>query len=416
MPLQAIPPLPAEAKLKSDSTYAVVGGFGGLGRATIVWMAERGARHILSISRSGGKDLQSQTFISELEAKGVRVAAKTCDVSSLDEIVSVIEEAKRDGLPPIRGVIQSAMVLKVCNLRCNTGLLGRCGLSKHANWRSHQDSLFEKMTLEQWRESLTPKICGSKNLHRSFGNDIDFFILMSSSVCLRGNVGQSNYAAACSFQDTLARRRTTMGVPAWSINIGPVLEVGFVSENPEVAATLKRRGLGTISVCHLLALLNYAIANPMGAGGDPAENVCSIGLLPDHDPNTAEDIGIAERRFAHLVQRDARVCKVEGTSASVLKQLEDVDQFEDAVNIVCSAILQQLGKLIATPAEMLSAAQSLDSYGVDSLVAVELRNWINAYLQANIPLMVLRGTSSIKELANIIAKESQFINSKVVIN
>lgn len=113
---QAIPPSPAEAQLKADATYLIVGGFGGLGRAFIQWMAEHGAKNILSISRSGAKSQQDHAFISELAAKGVRVVASRCDVSSQDQLTSTVIAAKSDGLPPIRGIIQSAMLLKVRDL------------------------------------------------------------------------------------------------------------------------------------------------------------------------------------------------------------------------------------------------------------------------------------------------------------
>lgn len=263
------------------------------------------------------------------------------------------------------------------------------------------------MTLDQWHGSLAPKVRGTKNLHKIFGNSVDFFIMLSSVVCLRGNIGQSNYAAACSFQDAFARHRVAMGAPALSINVGPVQEVGFVSENPEVAESLKRRGLGTISVTELLALLNYAVANPTSSDG-----ACAVGLIPEYEPVTSEHDSVKDRRFAHLVRHEGGARKVEGATDDVLQLLDGAARFEDAAEIICGAILQQLGKLIATPVESLSAAQSLDSYGVDSLVAVELRNWIGAFLQANVQLMVLRGTPSIKELAKIVTTESRLVSFK----
>ena len=73
----------------------------------------------------------------------------------------------------------------------------------------------------------------------------------------------------------------------------------------------------------------------------------------------------------------------------------------------------QLSKVTALPVERLNPAESLDAYGVDSLVAVELRNWIGAYLQANVPLLVLRGTGSIQELAEIVTKESRLVEDSL---
>lgn len=77
---------------------------------------------------------------------------------------------------------------------------------------------------------------------------------------------------------------------------------------------------------------------------------------------------------------------------------------------MCQALLLQLEKLVVTPAGTFSPAHSLDIYGVASLVAVELRNWKGAYLQANVQLMVLRGTGSIVEMTRIVTKEPRLIS------
>lgn len=76
-------------------------------------MGSHGARNILSISRSNPQHQQIQDFIREMEAKGVRLIAKKCDITSEGELASVIKDVAQGGLPPIRGVVQSAMVLKV---------------------------------------------------------------------------------------------------------------------------------------------------------------------------------------------------------------------------------------------------------------------------------------------------------------
>lgn len=265
------------------------------------------------------------------------------------------------------------------------------------------------MSGDEWEGALAPKVSGTKNLHQVLGNDVDFLVLLSSTVAVGGNVGQSNYAAACSFQDTLARNRTALGLPAYSINLGPVLEAGYVSENPEVAATLRRQGLGSVTISELLAMLNYAVTNPRA--NDPAESVCSLGLIPTgRESGLGESFWMGQCIFGHLIKREKVGQKTSGGSVDLNTLLADAATFEDAVEVTCQAILQQLGRLIATSVDMLDPAKNLDSYGVDSLVAVELRNWIGTYLQANVQLMVLRGTGSIHKLAQIVAKESRLVN------
>lgn len=77
-------------------------------------MASHGARYIVALSRSGAKDQESQSFMQEMNAKGVRVLGKSCDISSEERVASLPQEMALEGMPPIRGIIQSAMVLKVC--------------------------------------------------------------------------------------------------------------------------------------------------------------------------------------------------------------------------------------------------------------------------------------------------------------
>lgn len=111
--LQATPALPTAAQFKQNASYVIVGGMGGLGQSIISWMASHGAKTIFSLSRSGIKDQQTLSFIEGLRAQGVELHTKKCDVSIADDVYSFLKENQRLGFPPVRGVIQSAMVLRV---------------------------------------------------------------------------------------------------------------------------------------------------------------------------------------------------------------------------------------------------------------------------------------------------------------
>ncbi len=298
------------------------------------------------------------------------------------------------------------------------------------------------MTASDWNAALAPKVRGTLNIDAVFGGggsaggSLDFFLMLSSAVAVSGNAGQSNYGAACSFQDALARQRvngagpTTAAAPKcsyYSINVGVVIEVGFVAENPAVAEALRKAGLGALHLADLLSVVNYAVtrqdsaaAGAAAAGWSRPRGGCVAGMVPPASRGSGVPRWMRERRFAHLVHQRQRLGaggEQRGSSDGVAKGTEDLASAlshaagpKEAVDIVGAAILQQLGKLIATPVEMLSPARSLDNYGVDSLVAVELRNWIGTYLRANVQLMVLRGTSSINELAGIVARESRLVS------
>lgn len=137
--ISVVPILPrAEVPLhlRSDATYVLVGGLGGLGRAQAVFMAENGARHIAFISRSGDRREEAKEVMQKLREAGVNVKAYAGDVADKSQLKGILDDIA-SSMPPIRGVIQGAMVLA--------------------------DSLFSKMTHEQWVAATRPKVQGRSN-------------------------------------------------------------------------------------------------------------------------------------------------------------------------------------------------------------------------------------------------------------
>lgn len=162
----------------------VIGGTGGLGKATLRLLANLGAKRLVTISRSGLDNQASKEIVEEMASRGVELTVHKGSVLDKDSLRAVSERCKGH---PIRGVIQSALVL--------------------------QDSRVEEMTYNQWRAAVDPKVTGTWNLHEVFGDALDFFILFSSSGGIIGSFSQGNYCAGNTFQDALARYRAGMGLP-----------------------------------------------------------------------------------------------------------------------------------------------------------------------------------------------------------
>jgi acyl transferase domain-containing protein/NADPH:quinone reductase-like Zn-dependent oxidoreductase/SAM-dependent methyltransferase len=205
-------------KLRADASYLLVGGVGGLGRSIAHWMVDHGARNLILLSRSAGKQ-DSGGFVAQLREAGCRVVAISCDVADEGALARALDRCERDeGLPPVRGVIQGAMVL--------------------------QDSILEQMTLDDWQTATRPKVAGSWNLHARFSRpgSLDFFVMLSSLSCILGWASQANYAAGGTYQDALARWRQASGLPAVSIDIGVVKGVGYVAESRAVSDRLRKAG------------------------------------------------------------------------------------------------------------------------------------------------------------------------------
>ncbi|KAG8412860.1 putative secondary metabolism biosynthetic enzyme [Metarhizium acridum] len=106
-------------------------------------------------------------------------------------------------------------------------------------------SILETMSHDGHAESVKPKELGSWNLHEILPEKLDFFILLGSISGITGNPGQANYAAG-NFMDSLAHHRRSKGLPAISLDLGLVLDVGFVAErqgtsNLEVGVAMSGR-------------------------------------------------------------------------------------------------------------------------------------------------------------------------------
>lgn len=172
-------------RLDPNATYLLVGGLGGLGRSLARQFVASGARNIAFVSRSGGETPEAQALIQELSV--ARVRAFKGDVTETASFRAAMDQCGRE-LPPIRGVVQMAMVLR--------------------------DTVFENMTHEWWETGLRPKVHGTRNLHDYFGAErpLDFFITCSSISGITGNPGQAQYCAGNTYQDTLAHYRRSKGL------------------------------------------------------------------------------------------------------------------------------------------------------------------------------------------------------------
>ena len=101
-----------DCHFSTDKSYLIAGGLVGLGRSAANWFAQRGARHIVLLSRSGPKSETSVAFIQELETMGVQVYTPACDITNLADLKATLSSCA-ESMPPIRGVIQAAMALQV---------------------------------------------------------------------------------------------------------------------------------------------------------------------------------------------------------------------------------------------------------------------------------------------------------------
>ena len=235
MDAEAVRPAPdcADLPVTANASYLLTGGLGGFGLATARRLVEWGARHLILIGRSGAATPEAVAGVCELEAAGARVVVECADVADAGALAAVLERAAQT-LPPLRGVIHGAMVLR--------------------------DGPLAQMTAIEMESVLRPKIDGAWNLHRLTQDlALDFFVLYSSVSSMIGNVGQANYAAANSYLDALAENRRAAGLPGTSICWGPIESVGVVAGNTKMLEGFERMGLECVTLEQAWKALSWSI-------------------------------------------------------------------------------------------------------------------------------------------------------------
>ena len=102
----------AAGLLRGDGTYIIIGGTGGLGRSMAKWLSTKGAKYIVLVSRSGTVNEKLKILTEKLAPLGTQIIVKPSDVSSKADVERLVKEELKD-LPPVRGVVHGAMVLRV---------------------------------------------------------------------------------------------------------------------------------------------------------------------------------------------------------------------------------------------------------------------------------------------------------------
>ncbi|KAH8799819.1 hypothetical protein F5884DRAFT_905307 [Xylogone sp. PMI_703] len=379
-----LPEIPS-AKLRPDASYLIVGGLGGIGRSVCHWMSTRGAKNIIVLSRSANAQQKAATFLAEMAKVGCRVKTVGCDVANEAALAEVLRTCAQD-MPPIRGVVQAAMVL--------------------------QDSILELMKLEDWSAAVRPKVQGSWNLHQQLSKtDLDFFVILSSLAGICGYASQANYSAGGSFEDALAKYRTKNGQPGVAIDIGIVKSVGYVAETEGTAERLiGNSGYMLLSEDDVLKAVESAILTPYS--GQILLGLNEGSNRPWEETQIARDLRFSSLRYQDLAQNSGNTNKA--GSSDLLSKIAAATSFDEAAQVVMEGITKKLMDIFMIEESEVNPAKSLSSYGVDSLVAVELRNMLSLRAGADISIFDIMQSSSITSLAATVAAKSSHIDPSLI--
>ncbi|HLA35566.1 MAG TPA: type I polyketide synthase, partial [Rhodocyclaceae bacterium] len=343
------------ATFKPECSYLITGAQGALGRVLVDWLAAQGVRHLALLGRSNA----DTDWLQSLEQRGVQARWYRVDVADYDALQAALA-AIRQQQAPLGGVFHLAG-------QVDDGLIGG------QNW-------------PRFGRTLAAKAHGAWNLHRLIPQPEVLFVNFASIAGLLGSAGQASYAAANAVLDALAQQRRAMGLSGLSVDWGPWAEVGMAARLDEAQrARLESIGVSGIVPSQGLAILSALIDAESGA---PAQ----VGVLAlDWTRYTRGRVGPFLSRVAEVQATD---------EVRTLRQ-----QWQEIKPAERRALL--LNELIARVAEVLRLSRSevaprqrLFDLGVDSLIAVELKNRLETLLGMTLSTTLLFDYPTIEALAD----------------
>ena len=368
----------ASPTLRPDASYVITGGLGALGLRVGRWTAERGARHLVLLSRTPlppretwatltGLAAERAAAVAEIEALGARVHHGAVDVADLDVLRGFLDRHRAAGLPAIRGVIHTAAVIDDRQL--------------HAIDADSLDRV--------WR----PKAQGAWHLHQLLEHEpLDFFVLFSSLGSVLGQTGQGSYASANAFLDGLAHHRAAKGLPAVSVNWAGWADLGFAGTpgGRQVLEDLRAQGIAPLDPGRALELLAQALssARPQVVAVAFSRTKASEGRIR------------ASRLLADL--RADEPASVRGRDAALAVELASLPAEDRSVRLQ-RLLCESLGRVLKIAPDRVDRRKPLGSIGVDSLIALEFRRRLEAALGLALPATMVWNYPTVIELAEYLS-------------
>ena len=355
-----------------NSTYMITGGLGGLGLTLTQWMVEKGAGHLVLLSNHRPTESE-YNHVAEIAGKEAQISVLQADVADVDEMKNVFV-ALRQSYPDLRGVWHLAGIL--------------------------DDNAIIRMDREKMERVLRPKILGAWNLHALTTDlNLDHFILFSSVSSLFGLPGQSNYAAANTFLDTLAWYRQSIRLPATSINWGAWLDAGMAARMTKRERRVALRGLTGIKPKSGLQVLELLLREcnraqicvmPLGKGEWRRSNM------------TLVSSPLLERLFEETEGNQDSQAVQERFMEEILALNPGPPRRTFLEKLLC----EEIAHVLRLDLSKIDRHTLLGSLGFDSLMALELRNRLELRTGIVLPATLLwSGNTNLGQMAEFLAQK-----------
>lgn len=362
-------------RLHDNKLYIVTGATGSLGQITVNWMYEKGARNFVMIGRTAlperkeRKDitpdhkLYSQVkYIEALEKKGCRIRYVSMDITNQESVQSLIDTLHEEEVLPIGGVVHTAGVIR--------------------------DKMMIQMEQKDFDIVYDTKVKGAWLLSKYlWDEDLDFFIMYSSTGSVVTAVGQVNYAAGNSFLDSLAFYRVSNGKPALSIGWGP-WGVGMVKEKSLIDHYKYQRGMNPI----------YAIGGMQALERLFGQDVCHAVVGEANWPLALKNYPGRPALYDHLAVENKTDSEDEDDTINIFEKLSAIKEESERKQMVEDFLATIVAETVHAKREEIVLDQPINAIGVDSIIATDLRNRINKSCYINVSIVDILSGISITEL------------------
>jgi acyl transferase domain-containing protein/NAD(P)-dependent dehydrogenase (short-subunit alcohol dehydrogenase family)/acyl carrier protein len=362
--IEALPPRDEGSVFSPDGSYLITGGCGGFGLAIAQWLVANGVRHLILVGRSGAASDEAKQAIEAMVEAGAQVevvAADVTDRAGVAEIMAVVDR----GPVPLKGVLHAAAVL--------------------------DDDAIDELDRSRFERVMGPKIIGARLLDEATADrHLDLFILFSSVAALIGNGRQGNYVAANAWLDAFAEHRRARGLPATSVNWGPIAEVGMAAANAQLETYLSLSGFTATTVDGGMEAVEHALR------WEPSQ----IGLF-DLDWlawSQFEPTSGASPRFAELVETGEGGDMADHPFHQELSALPG----ESRLDVLTYVLAEQIAETLRMPADKLDVNGDIQDLGMDSLMAVELQTMIRLNIGVEISALEMTKGETIAEMGSIL--------------